>query len=68
MDDVLKRRLIRNPMVVTGSVILLAFVVIALASLVYLPHDPREVSLTARNAAPELFGRAQSSTETSRYW
>jgi len=46
------RRLWRNRMFVVGASTIAAFVVVALLSIVYTPHDPREVSLAARNLRP----------------
>jgi peptide/nickel transport system permease protein len=48
----LRSRLARNRMFVVGAGTIAVFVAIALLSTVYTPHDPREVSLSARNLPP----------------
>ncbi|MBM3215334.1 ABC transporter permease [Candidatus Poribacteria bacterium] len=52
MNRDLLSALSRNAMVVTGSVILSAFILVALLSVVYTPLDPRSVDLDSRNLPP----------------
>ena len=55
-------------MAVTGGGLLAVFVLVALLSAIYTPHDPREVRLDARNRPPELFSRAEPTSPGPRYW
>ncbi len=61
-----RRALLRNPMILTGGLVLIGFVAVALISLVYTPHNPREVDLDVRNRPPDFVTGAESST--GAYW